>query len=232
MLEESLSVPTHIAFILDGNRRWARERGLPAFEGHRKGYNAVKEVAVACTKQGAKFMSVYGFSTENWKRDKKEVSYIMDLFLYMVTKDYGFALEHGIKMRFAGRRDHISKRLSKGMDHAEQMTASQTAGTLVICIDYGGQQEIADATRKCIEDGLTADEITPEAIQSRLYIPDIPFPDIVVRTSGEQRLSNFMLWQAAYSELLFLPKYWPEMTKDDVTAIIEEYSRRSRRFGG
>jgi undecaprenyl diphosphate synthase len=230
--DQTQNVPTHIAFILDGNRRWARAKGLPVFKGHRKGYDAVKEVAVACTEAGAKYMSVYAFSTENWKRSGEEVSYLMDLFLFMCTKDIGFALKHGIKLRFMGRRDNISTKLRKAIENAERKTADQTKGTLAICIDYGGQQEIADAARRCVEDGLSPDEVTPDAVAARLYDPDIPPIDMLVRTSGEQRISNFMLWRAAYSELMFVKKYWPEMTKSDVTAIIEEYSQRSRRFGG
>lgn len=225
-------VPTHLGFVLDGNRRWARERGLIVFEGHRVGYGVLKDIAVACVEHGVKYMTAYIFSTENWKRDTKEVAYLMKLFRMMAKRDVKFALKHGIRLRFLGRRDIISADLRKAIEHAEEATKDQTAGTLAICMDYGGHQEIADATRKCIEDGLTTAEITPEAIQSRLYAPDIPPIDMVVRTSGEHRISNFMLWRIAYSELMFIKKYWPDMTKDDVTAIIEEYSRRSRRFGG
>ncbi len=232
-MNENLSVvPTHLGFVLDGNRRWARERGLPVFEGHRQGYLTLKDIAVACLEGGVTYITAYLFSTENWKRDKKEVSYLMRLFLMVAKKDVDFALKHGVRLRFLGRRDVISSALRKAIENAEEATKDQTRGTFAVCIDYGGQQEMADAAQKCMEDGLAAADITPEAIQARLYSPDIPPIDMVVRTSGEQRLSNFMLWRASYSELMFLEKHWPDMTKDDVTAIIEEYSRRSRRFGG
>lgn len=232
MSENIPAVPNHLGFVLDGNRRWAQERGLTAFEGHRAGYNVLKDIGVECLDQGVRYITAYLFSTENWKRDAKEVSYLMDLFLMVAKKDVKFALKHGIRLCFLGRRDVVSPALRRAMSKAEEATKDQTRGTFAVCIDYGGQQEIADAARKCVEDGLRAEEITPEAIQSRLYAPDIPPLDLIVRTSGEQRISNFMLWRAAYSELLFLQKYWPEMTKSDVIAIIEEYGRRSRRFGG
>lgn len=232
MSDKTTEVPVHLAFILDGNRRWARERGLPVFEGHRVGYKVLKDVAVACVERGVKYMTAYVFSTENWKRDVKEVSYLMRLFILMAKRDVKFAIKEGIRLRFLGRRDVISAQLRAAIERAEEATKDQQGGTLAICMDYGGQQEIADAASACLVDGLRAEEITPAAIEARLYAPDIPSVDMLIRTSGEQRISNFMLWRVAYSELMFVDKFWPEMTKQDVTAIIEEYNRRSRRFGG
>jgi len=226
------SVPNHVGFIFDGNRRWAKERGMSASEGHMAGYKAFKGVATACFEAGVKYISIYVFSTENWKRDETEIATLMKILLLAIHKETKWLIKNGIRLRFIGRRDRFNDSVLKAMQKVEAATAELTQGTIAVCLDYGGQQEIADAARTCVEDGLGADEITPEALQARLYAPEIPPVDIVVRTSGEQRLSNFMLWRAAYSELLFIKKYWPEMTKADVTAIIEAYGHRSRRFGG
>lgn len=217
---------------MDGNRRWARQNGLPVYEGHLAGYNAFKEVVEAGFNQGVKYITFYAFSTENWKRDADEVSYLMKVLVMAVNKELKRSIKEGIRVRFLGRRDVVEPKVLKAMEKAEEATKDLTAANLSICLDYGGQQEIADAARQCMTDGLSAEEITPEAISERLYQPELPPIDLVVRTSGEQRISNFMLWRISYSEFLFLQKHWPEMTKDDVTDIIEAYDRRSRRFGG
>lgn len=232
MTNEATSVPRHIGFIMDGNRRWARQQGIPVYEGHLAGYNAFKDVVEECFDQGVKYITFYAFSTENWKRDAKEVSYLMKVLVMAVNKELKRSIKKGIRIRFLGRRDVVAANVLKSMEKAEEATKDLTEGNLSICLDYGGQQEIADAAQACVRDGLSADEITPEAINERIYCPEVPSIDLVVRTSGEQRVSNFMLWRVGYSEFLFLQKHWPEMTKDDVTAIIEEYGRRSRRFGG
>ncbi|HEX9153438.1 MAG TPA: polyprenyl diphosphate synthase [Candidatus Saccharimonadales bacterium] len=232
MSEELAIVPNHLGFILDGNRRWARLHSIPEYDGHLAGYNALHEVLDACFDQGVKFVSIYVFSTENWNRDKSEVSGLMKLALHAVTKDLKTLISKNICVRFVGRRDGLAGKLLTAIEKAEEATRDLQGGTLAVCFNYGGQQEIADAARRCVEDELSPDEVTAEAIAERLYAPDVPPIDMVVRTSGEQRLSNFMIWRTAYSEFLFLKKFWPEMTKEDVTAIIEEYSRRSRRFGG
>lgn len=226
------AVPNHIGFVLDGNRRWAREHNLPVVEGHRIGYMTLKEVGSACLAHGIKYLTAYIFSTENWKRDEKEVNFLMKLFLMAARKDITFAQEENIRIRFLAHRESLKPELVSVIEQLEDATKNNTRGTLSLCLNYGGQQEIADAARQCLEDGLTADQLTPAAIESQLYSPDIPPVDLIVRTSGEKRLSNFMLWRSAYSELLFMEKHWPEMTKADVDVIIEEYNRRSRRFGG
>lgn len=231
MDEQSAVTPTHLGFILDGNRRWARQHSLPEFDGHLAGYNALREVIEGCFEMGIPYVSVYAFSTENWKRDKREVSNLMKLATHAVTSDLKRFVDKNICVRYAGRRDGIGKKLLTAVEKAEAATRELTGGTVLMCFNYGGQQEIVDAVRQCSADGLTGDEITEEAIARRLYVPDAPPIDLIVRTSGEQRLSNFMLWRAAYSELLFLEKYWPDMTKQDVADIIKEYSRRKRRFG-
>lgn len=223
--------PTHLGFILDGNRRWARQHSLPEFDGHLAGYNALREVIEGCFEMDVPYVSVYAFSTENWKRDKREVSNLMKLATHAVTSDLKRFVDKNIRVRYAGRRDGIGKKLLGAVERAEEATRQLTGGTLLLCFNYGGQQEIVDAVQQCIADGLLRDDITEEAIAQRLYVPEAPPIDLIVRTSGEQRLSNFMLWRAAYSEFLFLQKYWPDMTKQDVADIIKEYNRRQRRFG-
>lgn len=226
------SIPTHIGYIVDGNRRWAKQHGLPAYEGHLAGYNAIKDVAVATFDAGVEYMSAYVFSTENWKRSEAEVGKLMGLVLRLLTADLPMFDERNIRLRILGTRERLSDKIIQAIEEAEARTAHNTAGTLALCFNYGGQQELADAYARMLEAAVTPQQVTPGVISSYLYAPEVPPIDMVVRTSGEQRLSNFMLWRAAYSEFLFLEKQWPDMTSDDVTAILEEYMRRSRRFGG
>lgn len=225
-------IPVHVGYIVDGNRRWAKKHGLPNYEGHLAGYNAIKDVAIATLQAGAKYMSAYIFSTENWKRSEEEVGKLFGLILKLLTDDLHFFGDYNVKLVIAGTRDGLSDSIISAINKAEDVTKDNTAGTLMLCFNYGGQQEIADAVKKIVQTGAQADGITPELIGQNLYSPEVPPCDVIVRTSGEQRLSNFMLWRAAYSELIFLEKYWPDMTADDVTAIIEEYKQRNRRFGG
>ncbi len=231
-MADQLVTPNHIGFIVDGNRRWAKEHGLPAYEGHLAGYDALKEVAFATLKAGVPYASAYVFSTENWKRSEDEVGKLMNLIMHAFKVDLKTFIDNNVQLRIIGSRERLSDKVKKVLDQAEAKTAHMTGGVFILCLNYGGQAEIADACKKIVQSGIQADAVTPELIEQNLYAPDIPPIDIVVRTSGEQRLSNFMLWRAAYSEFLFLEKFWPDMTKQDVTGILEEYSRRSRRFGG
>lgn len=226
------STPEHIGYIIDGNRRWARKHGLPTYEGHLAGYNALKDVVMQTLKAGVKYVSVYAFSTENWKRDEDEVMRLMRLTLHALKADLQVFLDNNVQLKVIGSRDRLSSKLVKAIDEAEAATASMSGGVFIVCLNYGGQQEIADAVKKIVASGVEADSVTPDLIQKNLYEPSVSPIDLVVRTSGEQRLSNFMLWRAAYSELMFIDKMWPDMTKDDVTVILEEYKRRGRRFGG
>ena len=228
----STEIPQHIGFIVDGNRRWAKKHGLPAYEGHLAGYNAIKEVVQAAFDAGIKYVSAYSFSTENWKRSEQEVSKLMGLVLRLLTADLHIFEENNIRLRILGTRDRLDDRIIKAIENAEAQTANNTRGTLALCFNYGGQLEIAEACKKIVQSGVSAEKVTPELIAQNIYAPEVPPVDLVVRTSGEQRLSNFMLWRVAYSELLFLEKFWPDMTKDDVSSILEEYARRGRRFGG
>lgn len=233
MQQESTAViPTHLGFIIDGNRRWAKQHGIPSYEGHLAGYNALKDVLYEAFDQGVKYASVYAFSTENWKRAEEEVGYLMKLALRFVQADLHELLERNIRFLHLGDKEGLPPKVAKALTEAEEKTKDLTGGTLCACFNYGGQHEIVQAARKCVEDGLTGEAITEEAITERLYAPEVPPIDMMIRTSGEHRISNFMLWRITYSELLFIDKLWPSMTKEDVTSIIEEYGRRNRRFGG
>jgi len=231
-MEESEKLPVHIGFIVDGNRRWAKKHGLPPYEGHLAGYNALKEVALEVLAQGVLYMSAYVFSTENWKRSQDEVSRIMALLSRALKSDLPLFQENDIRLRVIGSREGVDSKILKEIDYAESETANNMSGTFAICFNYGGQLEIVDAVKKIVQSGVGAEDITTELIESNLYAPEIPPMDLIVRTSGEKRISNFMLWRAAYSEMLFLDKYWPDMKKADVADILKEYSNRHRRFGG
>lgn len=226
------TLPRHIGFIVDGNRRWAKKHGLPTYEGHLAGYNAIQDIAKATFDAGVKYVSVYVFSTENWKRSEDEVSKLMGLVLKLLTSDLPIFDKNNIKLRILGSREGVDTRILKAIDDAEARTANNTAGTLCVCFNYGGHLEIVDAIKKIVQSGADAGEIDEDLVSQHIYSPDVPPVDVIVRTSGEQRLSNFMLWRAAYSEMLFLDKQWPDMTKNDVTYILDEYSKRQRRFGG
>lgn len=223
--------PRHIGYIVDGNRRWAKQYGLPTYEGHLAGYNAIQEVAKATFDAGVPYMSAYIFSTENWKRSEDEVSRLMGLVLKLLSSDLHVFMDNNIRLRVLGSRDNVADKILKEIDKAEEATKDNTVGTLALCFNYGGQLEIAEAVQKAAEAGEDMQAILPETIEQYLYAPDIPPVDIIVRSGGDKRISNFMLWRAAYSELLFLDNAWPDMTKEDVSGIIEEYKTRNRRFG-
>ena len=231
-MEDSEKLPVHIGFIVDGNRRWAKKHGLPAYEGHLAGFNALKEVALEVLAKGVPYMSAYVFSTENWKRSQDEVAKLMGLVLRALKSDLPLFQEHDVRLRVLGSREGVDQKILDEIDAAEAATVDNKRGTFAICFNYGGEQEIVDAVKKIVQSGVNAEDITTELIESNLYAPEIPPLDMIIRTSGEKRLSNFMLWRAAYSELLFLDKHWPDMKKTDVADILEEYSRRHRRFGG
>lgn len=231
-MSSDMKVPAHIGYIVDGNRRWAKKHGLPTYEGHLAGYNAIQDVARATFEAGVEYMTAYIFSTENWKRSAEEVGKLMGLVLKMLTADLHLFVDEDVRLVILGTREGLDKTLLSAIENAEAKTAEGKSGTLALCFNYGGQLEIADACKKIVQSGVSADEITPELVSQHLYGPDIPPCDVIVRSSGEQRLSNFMLWRAAYSELIFLDKSWPDMTKADVSDILEEYNKRNRRFGG
>ncbi len=222
---ESEFLPKHLGFIVDGNRRWARERGLPTLEGHRRGIDLVADIAEECHKKGVKIASFYIFSTENWNRSKEEVDYLMDLVEKCLKKFIKKCLKNDTRIAILGTKERLSDKLKAIVEEAEEKTKECKENILALCFNYGGKQEIVDAVNKI--DG----EVTIDKIEENLYHPEVPPVDMVVRTSGEQRISGFMLWRMAYSEMLFLDKKWPDMTKEDVSMVLEEFANRNRRFG-
>ncbi|MDR0397859.1 MAG: di-trans,poly-cis-decaprenylcistransferase [Candidatus Nomurabacteria bacterium] len=222
--------PEHIGFIVDGNRRWAKLNGVSS-DVHRKGADVVFEVARKAIESGAKYATFYVFSTENWHRAPEEVNYLMGLFVKYFEEKLEELKKEDIRIVFLGTLDRLGEEVLATMHEVEELTKNGARGTLAFCFNYGGQQELADACRKIVEQGLQPADITPETITANVYHPEIPPVDFVVRTGGEQRISNFMLWRLAYSEFLFLDKLWPELTVQDVNDIFDEFSHRQRRFG-
>ena len=218
----------HLGIIADGNRRWAKANGLPSIEGHRRGLDTIKLLVKAADAAGIKYITFYVFSTENWGRTADEVGYIMKLAESRILKYAEELAENNAKMLILGARDKISAGLNKSLDKAEEVTRDSTGITVCFCFNYGGEKEIADAANAAILDG---EEITPETIRSHLYHPEVPDIDMVVRTSGEERISGFMPWRSSYAEFMFIKKYFPEMSAEDIDEIITEYNKRNRRFG-
>ena len=217
----------HLGIIADGNRRWAKAQGLPTIEGHKKGLEVIEELVASAGDAGIKYITFYVFSTENWGRSTAEVSYIMKLAETRILKYAEKLAKNNARMLILGSKEKISPKLASAMEKAETITAECTGITVCFCFNYGGEREITDAANAAARKG----EITPETIRENLYHPEVPDVDMVVRTSGEERISGFMLWRAAYSEFLFLKKYFPEMTGADIKEILKEYENRNRRFG-
>lgn len=226
------TIPIHVGYILDGNRRWAKQYGLPAYEGHLAGYNALHEVIEATSDAGVKYISLYTFSTQNWTRAAEEVKGIMSLIRRLFKSDIKRLVKDDYRVVVLGSREGVPADIAKYIDEAQERSKNGNKATLAICFNYGGQEEIVCAARQLIEQKMSAAEVTLESFAAAIDHPEVPPCDLIVRTSGELRLSDFMLWRAAYSEFIFLEKFWPEMTKQDVTDILKEYTRRKRRFGG
>ena len=226
-------IPVHIACVMDGNGRWAQKRGLPRTEGHAAGEEALFDAVEGALELGVRWLTVYAFSTENWKRPVDEVRYLMGFNERLLTTRRDELHEKGVRVRFAGRRDwRVPKRVLKRMDEAVELTERNRRMTLTFAFNYGGRAEIVDAVRALVAEGTSADRIDEKAIRSRLYHPDMPDPDLVVRTSGEFRISNFLLWELAYSELVFTDVLWPDFRREHLFEAVREFQRRDRRFGG
>ncbi len=220
---------THLGIIMDGNRRWAKKHGLIPLLGHKKGYETFLKVSDWCLVRGIKILTVWGFSTENWKRTKKEVNYLMDLARYALKKDVIKIHKKGVKMQFLGRLDELPKDLQKLINDAKELTKDNTKGILNTALNYGGQAEIIDAINHLIKDKVS--KITPDIFQKYLYVPKMPPPNLIIRTSGEQRTSGFLLWQSPYSELYFSKALWPDFSEKDLDEALADFQRRQRRFG-
>ncbi|MBR3228859.1 di-trans,poly-cis-decaprenylcistransferase [Candidatus Saccharibacteria bacterium] len=218
----------HLGIIADGNRRWAKENGLPKIEGHRHGLKTIETLVAAAAKAEIPYITFYVFSTENWGREKAEVSYIMKMAETKIIKMAEKMAKNNIRLLILGTRGKVNPTLTSLGEKAEAITVDCTGTTVCFCFNYGGEQEIADAANIALE---AEGKITPETIRKHLYHPEVPDLDMVVRTSGEERISGFMLWRSAYAEFMFIKKYFPEMTAEDIKIILKEYEKRNRRFG-
>jgi undecaprenyl diphosphate synthase len=225
------SIPVHLGLILDGNRRWARSQGLPQLEGHRRGSDNLFEIAKAASERGVSYISAFVFSTENWDRTQEEVDYLMDLIVWVATKEIDKYVKAGFRVVFLGSRTRLSSKVIRAIEKAESRTKEGTKTVLALCFNYGGQTELAEGVARLVADGVPAAEVTPERLEQYLYHPEVPPIDFVIRTSGEQRLSGFMMWRASYAELYFCSQPWPAFTNADLDEALAEFARRQRRFG-
>lgn len=225
-------MPRSIAIIMDGNGRWAETRGLPVAEGHRAGTRSLRRTVEASIDLGVESLTVYAFSTENWTRPSEEVEALMEIFEETIERELPDLAAQGVKVRFIGRRDRAPAALQARMAAMEAETASNSRIDLWVAFDYGGRAELVDAARRLIEAGTPPDELDEEAFAAALAEPDLLEPDLLIRTSGEQRISNFLLWQLAYSELVFVDCLWPDFEERHLHEALQEYSHRKRRFGG
>jgi undecaprenyl diphosphate synthase len=226
-------VPAHVACVMDGNGRWANERGLPRTEGHAAGEEALFDVVNGALEIGVKWLTLYAFSTENWRRPPDEVRYLMGFNESLLVRRRDELHEKGVRIRFAGRRDwRVPRRVLRRMDESIELTKDDRRMTMTMAFNYGGRAEIVDAVKALVEEGVSADKVDEKAIRRHLYFPDMPDPDLVIRTSGEYRISNFLLWELAYSELVFPDVLWPDMRRADLYQAVVEFQRRNRRYGG
>ena len=226
-------IPVHVACVMDGNGRWASRRGLPRTEGHAAGEAALLDAVEGALDLGIPWITMYAFSTENWRRPADEVRYLMGFNESLLMRRRDELHEKGVRIRFAGRRDwRVPKRVLKRMDESIALTKSNRRCTLTMAFNYGGRAEIVDAVRRLVADGVAEDKVSEKAIRSRLYFPDQPDPDLVIRTSGEHRISNFLLWQLAYSELVFDEVLWPDFRRGHLFEAVRDFQRRQRRYGG
>lgn len=228
-------VPRHVAIIMDGNNRWAKARGLPGAAGHRAGVEAIREVMRACRKQGVQVLTLFAFSSENWNRPSAEVTALMQLFSAYLGSEVKKLHQDNVRLRFIGERSRLRAALLKKMEAAEQLTAANTASELVIAVDYGGQWDIVNAARQLARrvaaGELAADQIDIEQFDAATALADLPKPDLLIRTAGEQRISNFLLWQLAYTELYFTEAFWPDFGELEMLRALQAFDQRERRFG-
>jgi undecaprenyl diphosphate synthase len=229
-------LPNHVGIVMDGNGRWAKLRGLPRTDGHTAGEEAMWDTVVGANELGLGWLTMFAFSSENWKRPKAEVAFLMGFNRGLLRRRRDELHRMNVRVRFLGRRDwKVPRSVLKEMEISEELTRRNTGMTLTIAFNYGGRVEVVDAVKRLIADHdagrLKGEKLTPESISSRLYHADMPDPDLIIRTSGEERISNFLLWQAAYSELYFTPVYWPDFDREQLYEAIRDYQKRSRRFG-
>ncbi|HUM22387.1 polyprenyl diphosphate synthase [Mesotoga prima] len=224
-----MAFPVHVAFIMDGNGRWAKKRGLERIEGHRKGAEVADAASHWCADLGIRYVTLYAFSTENWRRPKEEVEFLFELMLLYISSKVGSMLEEGVRMRFMGRLNELPPKLGDFVFQIENKTSMGKKLDVIVALNYGGRAEIVDAVNEILKIGK--EQISEEDIAMNLYLPDVPEPDLIIRTSGEERLSNFLTWQSVYSELFFTGTLWPDFTKEEFHRAVDDYSKRKRRFG-
>lgn len=229
--DNSIRKPKHLAIILDGNGRWAKKRGLPRLMGHRAGLRKLENMVRLVKREGIRYFSVYAFSTENWNRPVMEVTGLMSLFRYYIRRKVDEIKSEGARIRFCGRKDRLPEDLLTQMKWAEDYTADQKILDFILCINYGGRAEILDAVNSLINSGHTG-QVTEGDLRKHFYLPDVPDPDLIIRTSGELRLSNFWLWESAYSEYYFTDIHWPDFDESELKKALDDYAGRERRYGG
>lgn len=221
----------HIAIIMDGNRRWAKEHNLPSAVGHKKGVDALKTTVMACHKFGIKYLTVYAFSTENWNRKPEEVNFLMELLAHTIKNELNELYENGVVISFIGDLEKLNKKLQKILNDAVEKTKNNKGVNLQIAFNYGARDEIVNAVKKIASENIKAEDITEELISNKLYTSNVPDPDLLIRTGGEMRISNYLLWQIAYAEFLVTPQFWPEFDEESVAQAVVEFKNRQRRFG-
>ena len=223
--------PVHVGIIMDGNGRWAQKRGLPRTDGHKEGLEAAKKIVAKASELGIKYVTLYTFSTENWKRTQEEVGFLMNLIRLHLRAEFAFYKKNSIRVKVLGDLLGLPEDVRFEIEKAEAETQDFTGLTVILAINYGGRDEIRRAVKKIIQDGVTADNLTESDISSRFDIPEVPDADLIIRTGGEKRLSNFLMWHSAYAELLFTDTLWPDYTETEFNNNIEEFYKRTRRFG-
>ena len=228
---DGAKVPLHVAIVMDGNGRWAEQRGLPRLTGHRAGVDNIQPVLQALARRGVQYVSLYAFSTENWNRPATEVAGLMDILRESIERETQALHEQGVRILHLGRLDRLSRELRESIIQAQEHTRNNQGVTLSVAFDYGGRAEIVEALKNIIRDGLSPDELDEKCIARYLYTSMLPDPDLIIRTGGELRLSNFFLWQTAYSEYYPTPTLWPDLGPEEVGKALEDYSGRQRRFG-
>jgi undecaprenyl diphosphate synthase len=225
------AVPRHLAIVMDGNRRWARKKHLPAIAGHRAGVDTIRHTLRAARERGVEYLTLYSFSTENWSRDEEEVGALMALLEETIRRETKTLVEDGVRLEVIGRLHELSERLQRAIAGAVKETSSGARGVMTLAFNYGGRAEIVDAVKKLVADGVPAHQIDEAAIAKRLYAPEHPDPDLLIRTGGELRVSNFLLWEVAYSEMWATQVLWPDFSVADLDLALASYAERERRFG-
>lgn len=221
----------HIAIIMDGNRRWAKEKNLPSAMGHKKGVEALKTAVKSCHKFGIKYLTVYAFSTENWNRKPEEVNFLMELLAHTIKNELNELYDNGVVIKFIGDLTQLNKKLQKILNDSMEKTKNNTGVNLQIAFNYGSRNEIVNAVKSVVKKGIKEEDITEELLSKELYTSEIPDPDLLIRTGGEMRISNYLLWQIAYAEFLVTPKYWPEFGEEEMSEAVVEFKNRQRRYG-